>query len=94
MKFTVEIGEKEKQTISYSFNKFWGNVKIKVNNKKVVSDFRLYSSTVSKIYNFEVGTFEKHTIQIEKIPPLIMAGFKSNIYKVYVDEELIKTYKD
>lgn len=34
MKFTVEIGNKEKQVISYSFNKFWGNVKIAVNGKK------------------------------------------------------------
>ncbi|OCB71834.1 hypothetical protein B0A79_14960 [Flavobacterium piscis] len=94
MKFTVEVGEKEKQIISYSFNKFWGNVKIIVNGKKVKSDFRLYSTNLSKIYDFEVGTIEKHHIKIEKIRPLIMAGYRSNTYKIYVDEELFKVYKD
>lgn len=94
MKFTIEIGKKEKQIISYSFNKFWGNVKIKVNNKKVISDFRLYSTSLSNEYHFEVGTIEKHQIKIEKIRPLIMAGYRSNTYKIYVDEELFEVYKD
>lgn len=94
MKFTVEIGEEEKQVISYSFNKFWGNVKITVNGKKIKSDFRLYSLDLSKVYEFNVGLKEKHEIKIEKIRPQFNAGFRSNTYRIFVDGELLKEYKD
>jgi len=94
MKFTVEIGNKEKQVISYSFNKFWGNVKIAVNGKKIKSDFRLYSLDLTKTYEFAVGVNEKHDIKIQKIRPLIAAGFRSNTYRIYVDDELFKEFKD
>jgi hypothetical protein len=94
MKFTVEIGNEEKQVISYSFNKFWGNVLVTVNGEKVKSDLRLYSLKLSKMYEFTVGTIEKHTIKIEKIRPLVMAGFRSNTYRVYVDGEMFKEFKD
>jgi hypothetical protein len=94
MKFTVEIGKEEKQIISYSFNKFWGNVKITVNGKKVKSDFRMYSLELSKVYNFSVGQNEKHEIKIEKIRPQFNAGFRSNTYRIFVDNELFKEFKD
>jgi spermidine/putrescine-binding protein len=94
MKFTVEIGKEEKQVISYSFNKFWGTVKIMVNGKKVKSDLRMYSFDLSKTYEFIVGLNEKHDIKIEKIRPLFNAGFRSNTYKIFVDDQLFKEFKD
>jgi hypothetical protein len=94
MKFTVEIGNEEKQVINYSFNKFWGNVKITVNGKKVKDDFRLYSLDLVKTYEFIVGLNERHDIKIQKIRPLFNAGFRSNTYRIFVDNELFKEFKD
>ncbi len=94
MKFIVEIGNEEKQVIDYSFNKFWGNVKITVNGKKIKSDFRLYSVDLTKTYEFAVGVDEKHLIKIEKIRPLSLAGFRSNTYRIFVDDQLFKEFKD
>jgi hypothetical protein len=93
MKFTVEIGDEEKHNISYNFNKFWGNVSIKVNGEKIKKDFRLYSLELSKVYEFNVGIKEVHAIKIEKIRPLILAGFRSNTYRIFVDDKLFKEFK-
>jgi hypothetical protein len=94
MKFTVEIGENEKQVIFFSFNKFWGNLKISVNGKTILKDVRMFSVNLVKQYEFKVGQTEIHNIRIEKIRPLIFAGFRTNEYKIYVDGNLYKEFKD
>ena len=94
MKFSVEIGNEEKQLISYHFNKFWGNVKICVNGKKVKSDFRMYSINLSKTYEFNVGLKETHQIKIVKIRPQLNAAFSSNTYQIFVDGTLFKEFRD
>lgn len=94
MKFTVEIGENEKQVILFSFNKFWGNLKISVNGKAIIRDIRLFSINLVKPYEFKVGEKEIHNIRIEKIRPLVLAGFRSNDYKIYVDGEFYKVFRD
>ena len=94
MKFTVEIGNKEKHQISYSFNKFWGNVNISVDGKTIERDLRTYSLELTKSYQFSVGEKERHDIIIEKIRPLIHAGFRSNTYRIFVDGRLLKEFKD
>ncbi|WP_243346642.1 hypothetical protein [Parabacteroides sp. FAFU027] len=94
MKFTVEIGEIEKQVIFFSFNKFWGNLKISVNGKTIIRDLRTASADLVKSYEFKVGVKEIHNIRIEKIRPLLFAGLRTNDYKVYVDGELYKVFKD
>jgi len=94
MEFTVEIGENEKQLIFFSFNKFWGNLKILVNEKKVISDFLTFSRGLIRSYEFKVGTNETHEIKIEKIRPQLLAGIRTNTYKVYVDGNLFRQFKD
>ena len=94
MKFTVEIGENEKQVIFFRFNKFWGNLKISVNGKTILKDVRMFSVNLVKQYEFKVGQTEIHNIRIEKIRPLIFAVFRTNDYKIYVDGNLYKEFKD
>jgi len=94
MKFTVEIGKIEKQVIFFSFNKFWGNLKISVNGKTIIRDLRTVSADLVKSYEFKVGVKEIHNIRIEKIRPLLLAGLRTNDYKVYVDGELYKAFRD
>ena len=94
MKFTVEIGEKEKQVIYFSFNKFWGNIKISVNGKTIIRDLRMFSFDLVKPYEFKVGDKEIHNVRIEKIRPLVLAAMRSNDYKVYVDGKFYKIFSD
>jgi hypothetical protein len=94
MKFTVQIGDTEKHKVSYSFNKFIGNVKIMVDNKTIKRDFRMYSFSQTKDYDFTIGTSEKHTVKIQKYRPLFAAGMRSNSYRVFVDGTLFKEFRD
>jgi len=94
MKFTVEIGNTEKQMIYFGFNKFWGNIKISVNGKTVKRDLVMFSFDTVRSYEFEVGRKEIHQIRIEKVRPVYLAGLRSNDYKVYVDGTLFKTFRD
>lgn len=94
MKFSIDIGKNEKHSISYSFNKFWGNVSIKVNDKKIISDFRMFSTSLTNSYEFEIGIAEKHKIKIEKIRPLAFAGFRTNRYLVFLDGKFLKEFLD
>lgn len=94
MTFTVEIGTNEKQIIFFSFNKFWGNIKISVNNKTIIRDIIMFSTSLVKPYEFKVGEKEIHNIIIEKIRPLAFAGMRSNDYRVDGDGELYKVFRD
>lgn len=94
MKFEFEVGEKEKHTVSFRFNKFWGGLKIKVDDRTRISDFRMFSMDLVETYRFSVGVQERYEVRIEKIRPQFFAGFRSNDYKVYLNEMLYKSYKD
>ncbi|PSK94021.1 hypothetical protein [Taibaiella chishuiensis] len=94
MKFEFEVGAKEKHTVSFRFNKFWGGLKIKVDGETKVSDFRMYSPGLVETYRLIVGVQESYEVRIDKIRPQFFAGFRSNEYKVYLNDMLYKSYKD
>jgi hypothetical protein len=94
MKIEFEVGYLEQHKVFFSFNKFWGGVVIKVDGKKIIGDLRTISFSLTKAYQFRVGSKEFHEVKIEKIRPLLFAGFRSNDYKVYVDGVLVKECRD
>ncbi len=94
MKFEFEAGKTEKSLVRFRFNKFWGNVCISVNGKVRLRDFRMYSKELVASWDLIVGVAEQHRIRIEKIRPLLLAGFRSNTYKVYIDGKFFKEYAD
>ncbi len=94
MKFDFEVGSDEKHTVCFCFNKFWGNLKIVVDGKKIISDFRFISIELVVSYDFRVGEKEIHQVSIKKVRPLLLAGFRSNNYRVYIDGHLYKEYWD
>jgi len=93
MNFKFEVGNKEKHLIEFSFNQFWGNLYIKIDNEKTIKDFRMFSLKLTKTYEFEVGVKEKHNIKIEKQRKRFFAGFRKQHYKVYLDNNLIEEYE-
>jgi hypothetical protein len=58
-----------------------------------VKDFRLLSLKLTKRYEFEVGTEERHQIAIEKKRKLFLAGFRPQQYRVFIDGQLVQTYE-
>ena len=66
MKFTIEVGEKEKHRIEYEFNQLLGTVVIKVNNEEIKRERRLFNEPLLEVHVIVVGQNEKSTVRIEK----------------------------
>ena len=43
-------------------------------------------------WTIEVGQRERHVVRIEKERPRILAAFRANTYRVFVDGEYVKEY--
>jgi hypothetical protein len=94
MKFTLEIGDKEKTKIQFSRNWFTGSMKILADGKRVAHQSPFDGGThfhagLKRRYEFEVGTTEKHKVVLEKERPLLMAGGRAQTYCVFVDDKLV-----
>jgi len=74
-KETFEIGENEKHVIIVNASIFWKRITIELDGKTMVNEYSY--SPVPKEYQFDVGTTEKHHVEISA------GGFSS--IKVVVD---------
>jgi hypothetical protein len=43
-------------------------------------------------WTFEVGQQERHVVRVEKERPLILAGFRSHTYRIFVDDQFVQEY--
>lgn len=94
MKFTLEIGNREKAMLELSRNWFTGAMQILVNGEQVAQQSLLalsthFSFTRKRRFEFVTGKTEKHQVVIEKERPLIFGGIRPHSYRVYVDGELV-----
>jgi hypothetical protein len=51
----------------------------------------MFSTEITKRYEFGVGQAEKHAVTIEKTRKLLLAGFRPSTYRVLVDGQLLLT---
>jgi len=93
MQFSFRVGVSEQHQVDFSFDQFIGNLEIRVDGQPLVKDFRLLSLKLTKRYEFEVGTQERHQIAIEKKRKLFLAGFRPQQYRVFIDGQLVQTYE-
>jgi len=93
VQFSFRVGVSEQHQIDFSFDQFIGNLEIRVDGQPLVKDFRLLSLKLTKRYEFEVGTQERHQIAIEKKRKLFLAGFRPQQYRVFIDGQLVQTYE-
>lgn len=93
MDFSLEIGETEKHLLEFHFNQTVGDLLIKVDGHPVVKDFRMFSLGLVKTYAFEVPGKEPLSVKIEKRRPLLLAGFRPQKYRVFVNNRLVKSYE-
>ncbi len=94
MQFTLEIGDKEKSRIKFSRSWFTGAMRTLVDGQKVaqqssLSPFTHFSFKRKRRYEFVVGKTETHKVVLEKERPLLFAGFREHVYRVFVDGQLV-----
>lgn len=95
MTIKFNVGENEKHEVEFHFNKFWGNIHFKVDSKKVLSDFIMFSTSTSKNFKIVVGEMEKHTVEVVWERPRWFAGFRGGWkYDVLVDGKVIRSETD
>jgi hypothetical protein len=83
--FEFEVGEAERHRVHFFFDQFWGTVRISVDGRQVIRDLRLLSFSTTKRYRFTVGDQERHEVVVEKTRPVVAAGFRSHVCRVFVD---------
>lgn len=93
MQFSFEVGVEEKHTVSLDYNQMVGLLSISVDNREIISELRMFSLSLTKTYEFAVGANERHTVKIEKIRKLFLAGLRKQKYRVYVDGRLAQQYE-
>ena len=86
---SFEVGATERHQVVFSFNKFWGNLSITVDDTNIVRTVRIASVELVKAWEFDVGVHEQHHVRIEKHRQRLFAGFRPQPVYAYVDGQLI-----
>ncbi len=94
MRFTLEVGDKEKSKIEFSRNWFTGAMRALVDGRRVAqqspfSPFTHFSFRKKWRYEFSVGKTETHQVVLERERPWLVAGFRPQTYRVFVDGQLV-----
>jgi len=93
MQFSFNVGVSEKHQVDFSFDQFAGNLEIRVDGQPAEKDFRMFSVSLTKRYEFTVGNQERHDIIIEKKRKLFLAGLRPQQYRIFIDGQLVQTYE-
>ena len=93
MQFSFNVGVNEKHRVDFSFDQFIGNLEILIDGDQAVKDFRMFSVSLTKRYEFTVGVQERHDVIIEKKRKLFLAGLRPQQYRIFVDGQLVQTYE-
>ena len=93
MQFSFMVGVDEKHRVDFSFDQFMGNLNILVDGQSAVKDFRMFSLSLTKRYEFTVGVEERHNVIIEKKRKLFLAGLRPQQYRIFIDGQLVQTHE-
>ncbi|MBC9943844.1 hypothetical protein ICL81_04795 [Leucobacter sp. cx-328] len=85
MKMSLVVGFEEKHLVEFSFDEFWGGIKITVDGVKVMGTVQILSFSTMKAWEITVGTNEQHHVRFEKRRAQFFAAFKPQPVRVYVD---------
>ena len=89
VRLTFEVGQREKHSVVFSFDKFWGSLSVRVDGRTVVRDLRTFSLDLTKTYSLTVGAEETHEVRIEKHRARFLAGVRPQPVQAYVDDVLV-----
>jgi hypothetical protein len=89
VKFTIEIGENERNRLEYSFNQLLGSLVIKVNEKPVRESRRLFNEPILEVDLLVVGRRETALVRIEKERTSLL-GHRN---RLYINDRLFKVFE-
>lgn len=93
MQFSFEVGFEEKHQVSLDYNQMVGLLTISVDGQPVIQEKRMFSLSLVRKYEFEVGVHERHHVRIEKERKLFLAGVRNQKFRVYLDGQLIREHE-
>lgn len=93
MQFSFTVGVNEQHRVDFSFDQFYGNLEIKVDGQPALKDFRMFSFSLTKRYELKVGVNEQHHVLIEHRRKLFLAGVRPQLYRVFIDGQLVQTFE-
>jgi hypothetical protein len=94
MEFEVSVGQDERHTVRYVFDKVWGRATISVDGREVQRHRHLFSLGTVRKYRLTVGDRERHDVLIEKHRKAVAAGARAQLCRVFVDGRLAGEYED
>lgn len=93
MQFSFMVGTNEKHQVDFSFDQSIGTLEIRVDGQPKVKELRMFSLSLTKRYEFEVGQDERHQVVIEKKRKLFLAGLRPQQYRIFIDGKLVQSYE-
>lgn len=93
MDFEVVVGQSERHTVRYAFDKTWGRVTISVDGQPVQRRLHIFSLTPVRMYRLTVGEQERHDVLIEKRRKMVAAGARAQVCTVYIDGQPVGRYE-
>jgi hypothetical protein len=89
MDFEFEVGQSERHTVRYVFDKVWGKATISVDGHEVKRYRHLFSISPVRRYRLTVGDREQHNVVIEKRREMVAAGIRTQHCRVFVDGHVV-----
>lgn len=95
MKFSFEVGNKEKHSVDFSWNQFWGSLKIKVDDQLIKSKAITMNSPTNLFNKLEAPSEEKWDIgglEIQLIDRWVFDIGEQEKHQVKIEKERDKAF--
>ena len=85
LEFHFPVGNAEKHTVRFHLEQSNQQLTIDVDGTFIVNETQQFSLSMTKTYNFTVGTTEPHAVIIEKRREMLATGAKPYSFRVWID---------
>lgn len=89
MHMTFEVGTAERHQVDFDFDQTWGGLTIAVDSEPIIEQRILFSVSLLRKWEFDVGRDERHHVRIEKRRALFLAFSKPQPVTAFVDGEQV-----
>jgi hypothetical protein len=87
--FGFDVGDSERHRVEVHWGQIWGDAEIRVDGHQALRTWRMFELRRTRRYQIDVGRAEVHSVAVEKNRPLVLAGFRHQTFRAFVDGELV-----